>query len=172
MSNGTPVPDPAPVKLTAEETVAQLRAIRERIPEYTQLTIAAAAPLRPIANLDREFKMMAIGTTSLSPVVQQAVGATHEELLGETDAEDRWAVVEDELRAMLKGVETANLGRRQRVGAAALLAYTVSRALVRKPEHAHLVPHVEELKRLKRLGRRKKAEPPPVATTPGQAPPK
>jgi hypothetical protein len=41
---------------------------------------------------------------------------------------------------------------------------------VRRPEHADLLPHVQEMKRLKRLGRRKKEEPPPPAAAPDHSP--
>jgi hypothetical protein len=65
----------------------------------------------------------------------------------------QWTVVEDELRAMLKGVAAANLTRRHRIGRAALQAYGITRMLVRDPDNADLLPHFAEMKRLNRFGR-------------------
>ncbi|HEX7191370.1 MAG TPA: hypothetical protein VF381_07340, partial [Thermoanaerobaculia bacterium] len=70
-------------------------------------------------------------------------------------------VVEDELRSLLNGISSANLVRRTQLAAVADTAFTVGQQLSRYPEHAALVPHVAEIKRLKKLGRRKKP-----ATTP------
>jgi hypothetical protein len=69
----------------------------------------------------------------------------------------RWAVVEEELRAMLQGVVAANLMRRHRVGLATLQTYSISRQLVRQEGHTDLLPHVAAMKRLNRFGRRAKS---------------
>ena len=71
------------------------------------------------------------------------------------DEANRWTAVEDELRAMLNGVAGANLIRRQRVAIIAAQASTISSMLARDPAHAVLVPHVQEIRRLKRFTRRK-----------------
>src|SRR5213075_2708916 len=55
--------DPATQMLTPEEAVAQLRAIRERIPEYLQFTATEALPLRSAASVSRDFVMTAIHAT-------------------------------------------------------------------------------------------------------------
>jgi hypothetical protein len=60
---------------------------------------------------------------------------------------------------MLKGIAGANLVRRQRVGLVAVQAFGISRQLSRDPNYADLLPHVEEIRRLKNLGRRKKSAP-------------
>jgi hypothetical protein len=153
-----------------ELMVEQLRALRQQIPEYAQLTVSDAKTLRGPATADAGFVTAAINAIGASPVVQSAVGLTPEALRQEASEVVRWVAVEDELRAMLKGVATANLTRRHRVGLAALQAYGISRMLVRKPEHANLLPHVAEMKRLNRFGRGKaKADPlakPPVVKPP------
>jgi hypothetical protein len=82
------------------------------------------------------------------------------------DDSNRWAVVEDELRALLNGVSSANLVRRQQLAAIADTAYGVGQQLARYPEHAALFPHVAEVKRLKNLGRRKKATTTPQTPAP------
>ena len=85
------------------------------------------------------------------------------------DEANRWTAVEDELRAMLSGVAGANLIRRQRIALIAGQAFNIGAQLARDPAHAVLVPHVQEVKRLKSFKRRKKAAPAP-GTPPPPAP--
>jgi len=76
---------------------------------------------------------------------------------------------EVEARAFLNGLEGAALIRRQRLGLIAMQAYTIGSQLARDPARAALVPHVEEVKRLKGAARRKKSQtpqPPPPAPAP------
>ena len=78
--------------------------------------------------------------------------------------------MEDELRTMLNGIAGANLVRRQRIALITEQAYTIGSQLARDPAHAVLVPHVQEIKRLKSFSRRKKAAPapnPPQSPAPG-----
>ena len=58
---------------------------------------------------------------------------------------------------MLSGVSGANLIRRQRLEFLASQAYGIGRRLARDPAHAVLVPHIDEIKRLKSFKRRRKA---------------
>jgi len=98
------------------------------------------------------------------------VGHSAEELqlIAETCA--RWTPVEDELRAMLSGVSSANLTRRHILGRAALLTYGVSKRLVKLPEHADLLPHLAEMRRTNRSGRRRKSAGQPQPQVPAPTP--
>jgi hypothetical protein len=142
-----------PVK--PESIAEQLRALRQQIPSYSQLTTAEAQSLRSVAGADPAFVHASINSIGASPGVEAAIGLTPEALRLEADEALRWTAVEDELRAMLKGVAAANLTRRHRLGTVALQAYGISRLLVRRPEHADLLPHLAEMKRLNRFGRGK-----------------
>jgi hypothetical protein len=152
---------------TPEEIVEQLRALRRQIPEYSQLTNADAATLRRAANIDANFVQATINAMGASTAVQNALGRTPDALRQEADDTGRWTAVEDELRAMLKGVIAANLTRRHRIGLTALQTYSISRQLVRQQEHSDLLPHMQEMKRLNRFGRRRRVPqpqtPPPIA---------
>jgi len=152
------VPDPAAV--SPEAIVEQLRAVRQLIPEYTQLAIPDAKAIHRVAHLNPDFIDSAINAVGASQVVQTAVGRTDTNLREENDQASRWTAVEDELRAMLKGVVAANLIRRHRVGLAALQAYSISRQLIRKEDHADLLPHVQGMRRLSKFGRKRKAAQP------------
>ena len=90
---------------------------------------------------------------------------------------NRWTAVEDELRTLLQGVAGANLVRRERVALIAAQAYNIGTELARDPANAVLRPQVEEIKRLKRVTRRKKSgeatqSPSPAPSTGTSASPK
>lgn len=153
--------------ITPEAMVEQLRALRLQIPEYTQLPNADAATMRRAANIDANFVQATINAIGASPSVQSALGRTPEALRQESEDAARWTAVEDELRAMLKGVIATNLTRRHRIGLTALQTYSISRQLIRQQQHADLLPHVQEMKRLNRIGRRRK---PAVAPQPAPQP--
>jgi hypothetical protein len=93
--------------------------------------------------------------------VQAAVGRTNVNLREENEDAGRWTAVEDELRAMLKGMAAANLIRRHRIGLAALQTYNISRQLIRQKEHADLLPHVQGMRRLSNFGRPRRNAPQP-----------
>jgi len=150
--------DPAPNTATL---VAQLRAIRAVIPDYTQLALSAERSLRPVAaGTDPDFVQASINSVGANDNVQQAIGRTPEDLRQETADAQSWTSVEDEAAALLKGIATANLVRRHRIGTTALAVYAISRRLAKQPEHANLLPHVATMKRLNRFGVRKRAKTP------------
>jgi hypothetical protein len=178
-NNGNTITDPISAPITPEDLVAGLRAYRERIPDYGQLTVQAALQRRRVAFLKTGFVVASINAVGASDTVQTAVGQTPAELQGQQADIVRWSAVEDELRAMLKGVVAANLVRRHRLGTAALQSYSISRNLVRQPEHADLLPHVQEMTRLakhrkpadKKPAVQKPADPTPQQTSPSPAEP-
>jgi hypothetical protein len=145
--------------LTPEQVVEQLRVMQQQIPEFVQLSDTREIKrFRRLARLDPEFAEEGIGVVGASPVVQEAIGNTPEELHQAEDEIARWAVAEGELRTMLQGVAAANLVRRHRVGLVLLQAYNVSRQLVRQEEHAHLVPHVQRMSQVRKFGRRRRTK--------------
>ncbi|HYC91301.1 MAG TPA: hypothetical protein VEO54_18920 [Thermoanaerobaculia bacterium] len=142
--------------LTPEEAVAQLRALRERIPEFLQLpNTRSTRELRRKARLNVEFTREAFGVVGASEVVQGVIGNSPDELHQAETEMARWIAVESELNALLRGVAAANLVRRERLAQAALQAYNVSSQLVKQEEYAFLLPHVERMRRLPKFGRRR-----------------
>ena len=156
--------------LSPDEVVAQLRALRQQIGEVTPLTKQQRKALYAHAAVPNGVVQASINALGASDGVQQVLGQPVDEARQLAEDANRWIAVEDELRAMLKGVAGANLIRRQQVGLLSVQAYAISQQLVRDPRNASLLPHVEEIKRLRSLGRRKKpAKPapqqPPAAVT-------
>jgi hypothetical protein len=140
--------------ITPEAIVEQLRTLREQIPEYAQLTTTRTANLQRAANVEPVFVQASINTIGTSQSLEGALGRPAETLRQEAADVGRWSAVEDELKALLKGVQSANLTRRHRVGLTALQTYRIAQQLVRRPEHADLLPHLAEMKRLNRFSRR------------------
>ena len=162
-SAATAAEDPA---VTPESVVDQLRALRSQIPNYVQLPVPTAQSLRSVSNLSPEFGQAAIQAVSASPTVQATVGQTAEELQTATEAAARWSMVRDELKVTLDGVTSAVLTMKHTLGQSLLLTYTVSKKLVKVPQHADLLPHVALLRKANRFGRSHKAQPPVPAPAP------
>jgi hypothetical protein len=150
------VPQPAPL-LTPEAVVEQLRAMRGQIGEVTPLTPAQRATLRSQMRTTNPVLQASINVIGALDIVEQAVGQPADNVRQLYDEANRWTAAEDELRSMLNGIAGANLIRRQRVALVAGRAAAISTQLARDPAHAVLVPHVQEIKRLKSFTRRKKA---------------
>lgn len=138
------------------ELLRALESYEARIPHFRQLTNKEIITLRKAATLDPEWVTKAISALGASPTAQSIVGATDEELLVELRDATEWALVEGKLRALLRGVAAANLIRRHRIGQKALRTYAITRLLVRDREHAALIPFVETLREMNKLGKRKK----------------
>jgi hypothetical protein len=155
--------------LTPEVFVEQMRSMRQQVPEYTQLPVPSAKSMRAAAHVNSDFVQATINAAGASLPVQGMLGKTADELRQQAADATLWAVVEDELKATLQGVASANLIRRHRVGIAALQTYGFCRQAVRTKEHLDLLPHVAEMKRLNRSGRKRKAVP-PQTPTPAPAP--
>src|SRR5216684_465030 len=170
VGNNTPgTPSPTPAKLTPEAVIEQIRALRSQVDEVTPLSKAQRNLLKrrtrkqPAPVVDASISV--IGS---SDTVAQAVGQPLVDVLQLQSDSVRWNLVADELRSFLKGIEGANLVRREQLAFIASQAYSFGSQLARNPVNADLVPQVEEIKRLKTLSRRKKTtqNPPPPSPTP------
>ena len=166
MSNTIPVS----TKLTPEEVIVQLRAVRSQIESVAPLTKAQRKLLKTrIRNQPRAVVDASINVIGVLDNVSQAIGQPLDEVRQLQDETLRWEAAAEEARAFLKGIEGANLVRRQRLSLIATQAYTIGTQLAKDPAKAVLVPHMEEVKRLKGASRRrKKAQsiPPPAAPHP------
>ena len=171
------LPQPAPM-LDPEVVVEQLRAMRAQLGEVTPLTTAERQLLRRRAKTSNPVLQASINMIGAHDQVSLAVAQPADAVRRLYEESNRWTAVEDELRTMLEGVAGANLVRRQRVALIAGQAYNIGTQLARDPANAVLLPHVEEIKRLKRVTRRKKTgeaaqspSPAPSSATPGSPKP-
>src|SRR4051812_40410756 len=171
---GTSGPDPA--KLTADAVIAQLRSMRSQIEDVAPLPKAQSILLKRRLRMQTKPVIEAsINVIGVLDNVSQAIGQPLDEVRQLQDDSLRWDAVADEARAFLKGIEGANLNRRQRLALIGTQAYAIGSQLAKDPARAVLVPHVEEVKRLKAASRRKKTTqapqtPAPAPTSPTPAP--
>jgi hypothetical protein len=164
-------PIPESTKLTPEEVIAQLRTLSSKIEEATPLTQQqrklVRQRLRPHPTPVVEASISVLGV----PDVSQAIGQPLADVRRWQDESLRWETAADEARAFLRGLEGANLVRRQRITFVATQAYSIGAQLAKDPAKAALVPHVEEVKRLKGASRsKKKAKAPQTPATPPASP--
>jgi hypothetical protein len=148
-------PQPA---LSPEELIDQLRAIRMRMGEMAPMTAEQRKALRGRLRTPNPVVNASLNVIDTLDNVSHAVGQPIERVRSMQDEAIRWSAVEQELRSMLNGVSGANLLRRVRIDLIAAQAYTIGTQLARDPANAVLLPHVEEIKRMKRVSRRRKAQ--------------
>ncbi len=163
----TPQPQPSTM-LEPEVVVDQLRAIRNQIAEVTPLTAEQRKAVRNITGkVTDEILQESINVIGAADLVEMSVGQPPADVRVLQDQSNRWTAVESELRTMLEAIAGANLIRRQRLALIAGRAYDVGAALAKNPDHVLLVPHVTEIKRLKRLARGRKKMPTQDPQQPG-----
>ena len=156
-----------PTKLAPEAVIEQLRTLQSQIDGMSALT----STQRRLSRARAARQKAPVITASMdviisSDTVAQAVGQPVDNVLQLKEDEARWALVAGELRKFLAGVEGANLRRREQLALIASQAYSVGTQLVRNPANADLVPHVEEVKRLKKISGRKKSTQSPQPQSP------
>jgi hypothetical protein len=171
----TTIPQPAIVAadgtepLTPEQIVEQLRILRQHIPDYGPLTQADAQVRRRAAHVHIDLINAATNSVGASRYLAGAIGKEADDLRDDQADVTRWSAVEHELQKMYKGVAAANLSRRYRLGITSLQAYSIARQLVRQNEHAELLPHVENMRRASKFGRRRGAPVPEESAPPAQS---
>jgi hypothetical protein len=173
---GTPRPEPQPqpqttVKLDPETVVEQIRAIRSGIGDVPQLTSAQKRQLRSRTGKPSDAVLASsINLIGALDNVAQAIAQKPEDVRQMQSDWTRWTAAADELRALLNGIDGANLIRRQQLVLIAAQAYNIGTQLARNPANEVLVPHLQEVKRQKSLSNRKKKVENPPAPTPEPAP--
>lgn len=144
-------------KPTPEEVVQQLRAVRSQIEdEVTPMTPAQRRDLRDRTKHSRETISAATSAIGMSDKISGAIGLSKKEVQDLIMLSQRWTAVEDDLRALLNGISSANLKRRYQLAMIADHAFAVTKQLVRWPENGHLYSIYEEMKRLRKLERQQK----------------
>ena len=156
--------------LSPDAIIDELRALSVRMGEMAPMTSAERRALRGRLRTPGPILNASIMVIDALDNVSQAVGQPAERVRSSQEELVRWRAVEQELRAMLNGVSGANLLRRLRLDLIAAQAYTIGSQLARDPANAILLTHVEEIKRMRRVSRRRKAAPAPVPPAPEQMP--
>ena len=166
--NGTQAPPadaPQPAMITSEEAVAQLRALLALVPEVAVLTPQERKVLRSAVRIPDSAIRASINVLAASSDVAQVV-AQPAEVRQQFDEDGNWMLFENEMRAALERVADGNIVRQKRTRILATQAYLVAQQLAKTPGNANLAKHVNEVKRLRNSGRRKKAAPAPQTPAP------
>ncbi len=162
---------PQPPMLTPDQAVEQLQALLAQVPTVETLTVQERRLLKRSLPLPDSVLQASIGVIDVSSTLEGAIGNPGDarQLVGDSNL---WKTFERELRGALQRVEDANVVRLQRARVIATQAYVIAQELARNPENARLQPHVQEVKRLKKLARGKKtATPAPQTPAPSPAAP-
>jgi len=172
MSNTTPVSsNPNAVSLSAEAVIAQLRSMQSQINDVAPLSKEQRTLVKQRLRMQSKTVVEAsINVIGVLDNVSQAIGQPLDEVRQLQDDAIRWEAAAEEARGFLKGIEGANLNRRQRLALIATQAYAIGSQLAKDPAKSVLLPHVEEVKRLKGASRRKKAAQAPQTPSPAPAP--
>lgn len=146
--------------------VKGLRYLRERIPEFTQLSVQEKRSHARAANLDPEFVEAGLHAASAWRNTEIIVKRSGEQLRQDHEEIRRWDNVILELRALTDGIEAANVKRKHRLGRAILLIYRILGLDFQRtdPPEAYMRPYYETMKRAylrtQQFRRRKKKEEP------------
>jgi NAD(P)H-hydrate repair Nnr-like enzyme with NAD(P)H-hydrate dehydratase domain len=156
-NNTNAAADPQQAAVTPEQIAEQLRVLRASMPQATTLTPRQKALVRgglkaTNAVVQAQVNVIAALENANVQFGQPAAGVRE---IGEES--NRWTEVIDELKAMLAEAEGANLVRQQKLHRLASQGYGVAVSLSRDPDYAVLVPHVLEVKRLRKLTGKKKS---------------
>jgi hypothetical protein len=158
-------PQPAST-LTPEAVVEQLRTMRTQMGDPVPLTPAQRKLLHRRTTPSNAVLQASINVMGAHDGVAVAIGQPAADVRQMYEEANRWTAVEDELRMLLKAVTGMNLLRRQRIALITTQAVNIGVQLARDPANAILVPHVQEVRRLKSFSRRKKAAPTPTPEPP------
>jgi hypothetical protein len=170
------VPQPV-LTLEPEAVVEQLCAMRAQLGEVTPLTRSERQVLLRRAKTSNPVLQASINMIGAHDQVSLAVAQPADRVRRLYEEANRWTAVEGELRALLEGVAGANLVRLEHITLVTTQAFNIGAQLARDPANAVLLPHVEEIKRLKRVTRRRKAgeaaesPSPALSVTPGSPKP-
>jgi hypothetical protein len=161
-------PATAPVPTDPVELIKQLRAIRDQIPGFQQISPADLRVMRVQAAVPPEFLHASGNAIGASETLKGAVRGNLDQFRQAVDFEARYSALISEFDALSRGTQAAVVTQTQDAGITAQQAYNITRQLVRKKEHADLIPYLAEMKRTRRPTRKAvsaKKQPAPAPAT-------
>jgi hypothetical protein len=163
-----PADPPQPgTPIAPDAAIAQIKAIRAQLPEVGTLTVKQRAALRNSSQTSDPIVQSSLNVIGVSDVVESALGQPLDNVRGLQAEAILWKQVEEEARNLVTGLAGANALRRHTLATIGAQAYAIGSQVAKVPENEVLVSHVEEIKRLKRIARRRKsAKPAPQQPSP------
>jgi hypothetical protein len=143
---------------TAQARLEELRQWREQIPRFVIPTTADAnRRLSTAASVSPAFIELTNVATANQKALVRAEGIPPAEVRDLVSYADAYSPVADELEAVAQFVRHSVTAARNTAGSEALMTYSLAQRLSKKPQHAHLVPHVADMRRA--LGKSRKLTP-------------
>jgi hypothetical protein len=142
--------DTNPPQLVEPEMLLQgLRLLQERLPGFTQLSVKEKRSHARAANLDPEFIEGGLQAAAMWRLTKLYVKRSGEQLRQEDEVSRRWDETIAGWRAILDGLEAANLKRKHHLGRAILQIYRILGIFMRgnHPEEAYMRPYYENMRR-------------------------
>ena len=158
--------------VTPEVAIGQIRTLRAQLPEVATLTSKQRKALQKTFPASAPIVQASLNVIGVSGIVSSAMGQPLDAVRALQQEALLWKSVEEEARNLVTGIVGANLLRRQKLAVLAAQAYGIGAQVAKVPENEVLVSHVEEIKRLKKIARRKKSatpvpqQPSPVPSMP------
>jgi hypothetical protein len=144
---------------TAQERMQELRRWREQIPNFViPTTVDATRRLSSAASVPPEFIELTNLAISNHTSVVRTEGATPEQVRSLVSYADAYGPLADELEALATFIRYSTTAARNRAGTEALMTYALAQRLAKLPETAALKPHVADMRRALRRGRRPSPE--------------
>jgi len=168
-----PTSEPTSHTQTAQARVEEIRAMRQKIPNFVFPTSKGdGRKLVSAATVPPQFiELTAVAVKNSVALVRG--GSPDPDALRDLIAfADAYGPVADELEALAHFIRHSVAAARNKAGSDALTTYALTRRLAKRPETADLAPHAEAMSRaLGRRGRKTKAQPTPAPGAPGPTPP-
>jgi NAD(P)H-hydrate repair Nnr-like enzyme with NAD(P)H-hydrate dehydratase domain len=155
-NNTSAAADTQPAAVTPEQIVEQLHALRLSMPQAATLTRHQKVQLRGGLTASEAVVQAQVNVIAALENANVQFGQPAADVRQIGEESNRWTEVIDELKAMLAEAEGANLVRQQKLHRLASQGYGVAVSLARDPEYSVLVPHVLEVKRLRKATAKKK----------------
>jgi hypothetical protein len=153
----------------AQERVAEVRAMREKIPNLV-IPDSAGANRRLIsaATVPPEFiELSAVAVKNSESLVRKG-GSDPEQTRDLMSYAEAYSPLADELEALAQFIRHSVITARHKAGSDALTTYALAQVLAKRSETADLAPHVADMRRAlgkRALGRVGKPKPAPTPHT-------
>jgi len=155
----------------AQARVAEVRAMRDRIPDLViPDSKGANQKLISAATVSPQFiELTAVAVKNSEALVRKG-GADPAQLRDLMSYAEAYGPLADELEALAQFIRHSVITARHKAGSDALTTYALAQVLAARPETADLAPHVADMRRalgkraLGRVARSKPASTPPVTS--------
>ena len=143
----------------AQTRVEEIRALREKFPNFViPTTKSERQRLSKAASVPSAFVELTAVAVKNSPLLVRGGAPAPDQTRDLMSYAEAYAPVADELEALATFIRHSVTVARNKAGSDALTTYALARRLAKRPEHAELVPHVDDMRRA--LGvKGRKAEP-------------